>query len=138
MRMTEIVRIDAKGRVIFPMTVREALGLREGMYVMVIADLDRKEVSIIPFADPEARLMEFRVGFGDAPGALARVAKVLADANVDLLATESRTLHRGEAAEWSAIADVSKCKLDIKELKAKILKDGAAKSVEAREYPRTR
>lgn len=135
MRMTEIIRIDAKGRVTFPMSVREALGLREGMYVMAIADLDRKEVSIIPFADPEAKLVEFQVGFSDVPGALAKVAKVLADANVDLLATESRTLHRGEAAEWTAIADVSKCSCDLKGLQKRILKNGAAKSVEVR-HPR--
>lgn len=135
MRMTEIIRIDAKGRVTFPMSVREALGLREGMYVMAIADLDRKEVSIIPFADPEAKLVELQVGFSDAPGALAKVARVLADANVDLLATESRTLHRGEAAEWTAIADVSKCSCDLKELQKRILKNGAAKSVEV-QYPR--
>lgn len=135
MRMTEIIRIDAKGRVTFPMSVREALGLREGMYVMAIADLDRKEVSIIPFADPEAKLVELQVSFSDTPGALAKVAKVLAEANVDLLATESRTLHRGEAAEWTAIADVSKCNCDLKELQKRILKNGAAKSAEVH-YPR--
>lgn len=135
MRMTEIIRIDAKGRVTFPMSVREALGLREGMYVMAIADLDRKEVSIIPFADPEAKLVEFQVSFSDVPGALAKVAKVLADANVDLLASESRTLHRGEAAEWTAVADVSKCSCGLKELQKRILKNGAAKSVEV-QHPR--
>ena len=96
LRMSELIRLDSKGRVLIPQSVREALGFREGMYLMLIADLDRGEVLLTPFADPEARLMEFRIRLTDVPGALARVANVLADANVDLLHTESRTIRRGE------------------------------------------
>jgi len=136
LRMTEIVRVDAKGRIIIPIPIREALRFREGMYLMLTGDLDSKEVIITPFADPEAKLMEFRVGIKDVPGALARVAGVLADANVDLLSSESRTLRRGEAAEWLAIADVSKCACEMEALRKRVLKEGAAKSVEIREHLR--
>jgi len=133
MRMSEVIRIDAKGRVTVPMPIREAVGVREGMYVMLLADPDRKEILVVPFADPEAKLVEFRVKILDIPGALARIAKVLADAKVDLLSSESRTLRRGELAEWFAIADVSKCTCDLKEIQRKIVKNGAAKSVEMQE-----
>ena len=135
MRMSEIVRIDSRGRVTMPSSIRDAVRLSEGMYVMLIADLDNKQVRIIPFADPEAQLVEFRITFLDVPGALARAAAVLAEQGVDLLSTESRTLRRGETAEWFAITDVSKSKCKMEELREKILREGAAKDVEFRSFP---
>jgi len=135
MRMSEIVRIDSRGRVTMPSSIRDAVRLSEGMYVMLIADLDNQEVRIVPFADPEARLVEFHITFQDVPGALARAATVLAEQGVDLLSTESRTLRRGESAEWFAIADISKSKCKLEELKEKILREGAAKEVEFRSFP---
>jgi len=135
MRMSEIVRIDSRGRVTMPSSIRDAIRLSEGMYVMLIADLDNKEIRIVPFADPEAQLVEFRIKLRDAPGALARAATLLAEQGVDLLSTESRTLRRGESAEWFAIADVSKSKFKLEELREKILKEGAAKEVEFRTFP---
>jgi len=47
MRMSEIVRIDSRGRVTMPSSIRDAVRLSEGMYVMLIADLDNKEVRIV-------------------------------------------------------------------------------------------
>ena len=125
-RMSEIVRIDARGRVVMPSSIRDALGLREGMYVMLVADLERKDIRIVPFADPEAKLVELQITLRDAPGSLARVAAVLANNRVDLLSTESRTLKRGESAEWHAIADVSKCECKLDELRSRIKREGAA------------
>ncbi|MDH5634339.1 MAG: AbrB family transcriptional regulator, partial [Candidatus Bathyarchaeota archaeon] len=78
MRMTEIVRIDSRGRITMPSSLREAVKLSEGMYVMLIADLDEKEVRIVPFADPEAKLIELCITFSDMPGALAKAANILA------------------------------------------------------------
>jgi len=135
MRMSEVVRIDSRGRVTMPSSIRDGLRLSEGMYVMLIADLDKKEVRIVPFADPEAQLVEFRITLSDIPGALARAATILAEHGVDLLSTESRTLRRGESAEWLAIADISRCKCKLEELKQKAIKEGAAKEVEFRSFP---
>jgi AbrB family looped-hinge helix DNA binding protein len=135
MRMSEIVRIDSRGRVTMPASIREAVRLSEGMYVILIADLDKKEVRIVPFADPEAQLIEFRLTFADVPGVLAKAATVLAREGVDLLSSESRTLRRGESAEWFVIADVSKCKCKLQELERKVIEDGAAKTVKSRSFP---
>ncbi len=136
MRMSEIVRVDSRGRVTLPSSIREAVRLSEGMYVMLIADLDKKEVRIVPFAAPEARLVELHITFKDVLGALAGAAVVLAENGVDLLSSESRTLQRGGSAEWFAIADVSKCACKLEELKRKILKEGAAKVVEFQSFPK--
>jgi len=65
--MTEIVRVDSRGRITMPSTIRDAIKLSEGMYVMLIADLDKKELRIAPFADPEAKLVEVNITFSDAP-----------------------------------------------------------------------
>jgi AbrB family looped-hinge helix DNA binding protein len=135
MRISEIVRIDSRGRVVMPSTMRDALGLSEGMYIMIIADLDKKEARLIPFADPEARLTQFRMTIPDVPGALARAATFLAEHGVDLLSSESRTLHRGESAEWYVIADVSKCKCKLEELKQKIEKESVVKEMEYKGFP---
>lgn len=134
MRMSEVVRIDSRGRVTMPSSIRDAMRLSEGMYVMLIAHLDNKEVRIVPFADPEAKLIEFRITFSDFPGALAKAADVLAQNGVDLLSSESRTLRRGKSAEWIIIADVSKCKCKLKKLENKIVEEGAAKEVKVRSF----
>ena len=134
MRMTEIVRIDSRGRITMPSSLREAVRLSEGMYVMLIADLDEKEVRIVPFADPEAKLIEFCITFSDMPGALAKAANILARQGVDLLSSESRTLRRGKSAEWVVVADVSRCKCKLEELEQKIVAEGAAKEVKFRSY----
>lgn len=135
MRVFEIVRIDSRGRIILPSSIRDGTGLTKGMYTMLIADLDKKEVRITPFADPEAKLIEFSVELLDVPGALSRVATILAEHRVDLLSTESRTLRRGNSAEWHAIADVSKCSCGLQELKKKIEKGHIVKRVELRSFP---
>ena len=132
--MTEIVRIDSRGRVTMPSSLREAVRLSEGMYVMLIADLDEKEIRITPFADPEAKLVEFRIAFSDMPGALAKAANILARQGVDLLSSESRTLRRGKSAEWVVVADVSRCKCKLEELKQQIIEGGAAKELKFRSY----
>ena len=134
MRMTEIVRVDSRGRITMPSTIRDAIKLSEGMYVMLIADLDKKEIRIAPFADPEAKLVEVNITFSDAPGALAKAASILANQDVDLLSSESRTLRRGKSAEWIAIADVSRCKCTLNELEEKIITKGPAEKVQFRSY----
>ena len=134
MRMTEIVRIDSRGRVTMPSSLREAVRLSEGMYVMLIADLDEKDIRIAPFADPEAKLVELSITFSDMPGALAKAASVLADEGVDLLSSESRTLRRGKSAEWVVVADVSRCKCKLEELERQIIEGGAAKELNFRSY----
>jgi AbrB family looped-hinge helix DNA binding protein len=133
--MSEIVRIDSRGRVTMPSSIRDAVRLSEGMYVILIANLDKKEVRIIPFADPEAQLVEFRITFADVPGALAKAADILARQGVDLLSSESRTLRRGESAEWVVVADVSTCKCKLDELERKVVEEGAAKEVKFRSFP---
>ncbi|NHJ47548.1 MAG: ACT domain-containing protein [Asgard group archaeon] len=116
MRVVEIVRVDTRGRITLPSSLRDSFGVVEGMHVMLIGELDKYEIRILPFADPEAELIEIQITMIDKPGSLAEVAKILADHKIDLLTSQSRTLRRGRTAEWFFIADISNRTLDINEL----------------------
>jgi AbrB family looped-hinge helix DNA binding protein len=129
MRVSEIVKMDSKGRIILPSSIRDTLGLAEGMSFLLIAEPKSKEIRVLPFADHRAKLSELRVRLKDEPGALASVAGILASKGVDLLWSQSRTLRRGESAEWHAIMDVSKCPLEPEELKALVEREGKAEVV---------
>ncbi len=114
MRVVEIVRVDARGRITMPTSLRETIGIAEGMHVMLIGDLEKLEVRLLPFADPEADLYELHITLTDKPGSLAEMAAFLAENKIDLLSSQSRTLRRGKSAEWFLIVDMSK---SINELK---------------------
>ncbi len=129
MRVSEIVKMDSKGRILLPSSIRNTLGLAEGMSFLLIAEPKTKEIRVLPFADHGAKLSELRVRLRDEPGALANVAGILASKGVDLLWSQSRTLRRGESAEWHAIMDVSKCALDPEELRALLEREGRAKVI---------
>ncbi|MHA1156151.1 MAG: ACT domain-containing protein [Candidatus Heimdallarchaeota archaeon] len=116
MRVIEIVRVDARGRITMPTSLRETIGIAEGMHVMLIGDLENYEIRILPFADPEADLYELHITLTDKPGSLAEMAAYLAENKVDLLSSQSRTLRRGKPAEWFLIVDISKSRNDLKSI----------------------
>lgn len=130
MRVVEIVRVDTRGRITLPSSLRDTFSIAEGMQVMLIGDLERYEIRILPFADPEAELVEMQLTLIDKPGSLAEVAAILAEHKIDLLTSQSRTLRRGRTAEWFFIADISNRTKDIDKICAIINKtDSAEKAV---------
>ena len=130
MKLSKIVKLDSKGRILIPLSIRTGLGLSKGMYLMIHADLDEKKAHLTPFADPKAKLVNFKITILDAPGALAKVASILAEYGIDLLSSESRTLQRGKLAEWNAIGDISKCKINFNELKKALEKESLIKNIQ--------
>ncbi|MEM0017789.1 MAG: ACT domain-containing protein [Candidatus Korarchaeum sp.] len=116
----DFTTMDSKSRVTIPAKIRKLLGLSEGMKFIIIANTFRKEIKIIPIVELRANVYRLRIVMLDRPGVLARAASLLADENVDLLMTESRTIRRGELAEWVVMADLSNCKLDVSELVKRI------------------
>ena len=97
---------------------------------MIYANLDERKAQLIPFADPKAKLVNFKITISDSPGALAKAASILAKYGVDLLSSESRTLQRGKIAEWNAIGDISKCKLNFNELKGVLEREAEIKKIQ--------
>jgi len=111
MKLYEVVVVDSKSRIMIPSKVRDLLGLSSGSILMLIADTETREIKIIPLTDAESRVYQLRIVMLDKPGALAKVAQILANYGVDLLFTVSKTIRREEIAEWSIVADFSKSKV---------------------------
>ena len=131
----EIVRVDSKGRVTIPARMREELGLQEGTYAVIRLERNDRNVLVSLFAGAKARLVEIRLKIPDRPGALARAARTLSELNLDLMMSSSRTLKKGDAAEWVAIADISQSNKPIEDIKSKIIENRDANEVEIKELP---
>ena len=121
MRLTEIVRVDSKGRITIPMVIREALNIVEGMHLVLIADTDKREILVSPVVSPGALVYEMHIEIQDVPGALAQVTETLARYGVDQISTHCTSVKRGEIAECMIIADFSKANISAEELKEKLI-----------------
>jgi AbrB family looped-hinge helix DNA binding protein len=128
----EIMMVDSKGRITIPSYMREELGMREGAYAAVRINRDERGIVINLFAGAKARLVEIRMRIPDRPGSLARVARTLSELNVDLLSSTSRTLKKGELAEWAVIADFSQSNKSPEEIRKKVVENRDAIAVDVR------
>jgi AbrB family looped-hinge helix DNA binding protein len=131
----EIMRVDSKGRVTIPAHMREELGMKNGSYAAVRMDRDDRSVSVSLFAGVHARLVEMKLRIPDRPGALARAARTLSEMNIDLMTSSSRTLKKGDVAEWVVVADVGESGMTVDDIKRRILGNRDAITVEFKELP---
>jgi hypothetical protein len=106
----------------------------EGMYVMLRADVQNRQLHIIPFTTAEVNLVEFRITLGDKPGSLAKCATFLGDKEINLLASESKTVKEGKEAEWIVVADISKCKDNVREICKTLVNEKYAKEAVCRSF----
>ena len=107
MKIKEIVKVDSKGRITIPLTIREALDIREGMTVLLIADREKKEIIVSPIPE-RAKLVELTVRVEDRPGVLAEITRFLAEKGVDIIATRCIVIRRGELGECYMVVDLSR------------------------------
>ena len=112
----------------------DKVGIVEGMHVMINADVEKREIRIIPFTTAEVDLVEFKVTLADVPGSLAKCASFFSEHGINLLASESRTLQTGEIAEWIVVADISNCKDNVRGLCKKIVDEGYARDSICRSF----
>ena len=134
MELTDIVRVNEKGEIKVPNEIRDQIGIIEGMHVLLRADLDRREIVIVPFSAAEADLVEFKITLSDTLGALAKCATFLSENSINLVASEAKSIQRGEIAEWIVVADISKCKANVRELCEKLVNEGFAKNAICRSF----
>ncbi len=136
MKLKEITKVDSKGRITIPLVIREALDVREGMSIVIIANVEKKEIVLTPLPR-ESRLLEVMFEIVDRPGSLAEVTSELAKTGVDLVLTKCTTIKRGEVAECSIVIDISKSIIaSVKELEELLAKIEVVKLMRVREVMR--
>ncbi|MGB9785178.1 MAG: AbrB/MazE/SpoVT family DNA-binding domain-containing protein [Fervidicoccaceae archaeon] len=120
MKLTSIVKIDPKGRVTIPLYIREAMDVHEGKYLVIIADIEKKEIVLTPITRSAENIYEIRVELQDKPGALAEFSKLLSDMKLDVLLSKCSTVKRGEIGECSVVVEPLEPSIDIKSIEEKI------------------
>ena len=121
--MNSIIRLDTRGRLVIPNEFRESLDLKEGDSVLISLESKTNTITISPIYGEENSFVKLEIEFGDTPGCLAKIANKLAELNVDLIMTKSKSFERGTKARWDIVADISKTNFSIQQLKEELLKN---------------
>jgi AbrB family looped-hinge helix DNA binding protein len=103
----ETVKVDSKGRITIPASIRELFNIREGMYLLMVADKNTREIKLVPLPIA-AKLVRIRVLVEDKVGVLAELTNFLANLHVDIVSTKCVVLKREELGECEMIVDVSR------------------------------
>ncbi len=127
MKNSNITRVDSKGRILIPNHIRKDLNVSEGTEIIIMPD-NKGQMRMFPLI--KERTAKFRFLLSDLPGSLASIASVLAEYNINIIMSESRSLSRHNMAEWDIIADISECDGNLEKLKAALQKLPTIKSVE--------
>jgi AbrB family looped-hinge helix DNA binding protein len=112
-RLTGLVKVDSKGRITIPQTIRESLGIEAGMLVAMLADTEKKEIIVSPIMAENAKVVQIEVTMQDRPGALAKVTSKLSDLKVDIIANRCTSITRREEGECTFIVDMSQSSTDV-------------------------
>ncbi|MCI4459515.1 MAG: ACT domain-containing protein [Acidilobus sp.] len=112
-RLTGLVKVDSKGRITIPQTIRESLGIEAGMLVAMLADTEKKEIIVSPIMAENAKVVQIEVMMQDRPGALAKVTSKLSDLKVDIIANRCTSITRREEGECTFIVDISQSTTDV-------------------------
>ena len=116
-RLTSLVKVDSKGRITIPQTIRETLGIEAGMLVAMLADTEKKEIIVSPISTEGAKIVELDVTMVDKPGALAKVTEKLSELKVDIIANRCASITRKEEGECTFIVDISQAAVDVEGLR---------------------
>lgn len=111
MEIKEFVKVDSKGRITIPTALRLALGIREGMIVMLVAKLDRKILTLIPTkVDEDQRLVKLVAVIKDKLEALLNLLLRIREnlPQFDATSINCISIIRGEIAKCEFLATIPK------------------------------
>ncbi len=113
MKETEILKVDSRGRIVIPRSMRKALGLKENSHIMLISDSEENELRIIPLPFSEDQtFMRIKIIIADEPGALSQISKVFGELGLSLLYGQTVVIKKGKTAEWSVISPIPDMPVD--------------------------
>ena len=129
MKNSEILKMDSRGRIVIPRSMRQALGLKHNSQIMAISDSDSKEIKLIPlpFYSDEP-FIKIRILLKDVSGALAQIATIFGDMGISLLYGQTVVIKKGQQAEWTVISPVPE--IPIEDFVEKLKTEGDALAVE--------
>jgi len=128
MRNSNISKVDSKGRLLIPNHIRKDLGIETGTEIVIIPDGNKGEARILPLV--KEKTAKFRFLLTHVPDSLATVASLLAEYNINIVMSESRTIIKNKLAEWDVITDISECKERLEKIKDQLLRSSLVKDVE--------
>lgn len=130
MSIEETVKVDSKGRITIPAAIRELFDIREGMYLLMIADRNSKEIKLVPLP-VAARLVKLSVVLEDRVGVLAELTNFLASRNIDIISTKCVVLKREELGVCEMVVDISKSDVtDLRQIEDALKRLEPVKNVE--------
>ena len=131
MSVEETVKVDSKGRITIPAVIREMFNIREGMYLLMIADKNSKEIKLVPLPIA-AKLVKLSVVLEDRVGVIAELTNFLASRNIDIISTKCVVLKREELGACEMVVDINKSDIsDLKQIEEELRRLEPVKNVEA-------
>jgi AbrB family looped-hinge helix DNA binding protein len=131
MSVEETIKVDSKGRITIPAVIREMFNIREGMYLLMIADKNSKEIKLVPLPIA-AKLVKLSVVLEDRVGVIAELTNFLASRNIDIISTKCVVLKREELGACEMVVDISKSDIsDLKQIEEELRRLEPVKNVEA-------
>ena len=125
--MQNLIKIDSKGRILIPASVRKKLDIRVDSELVLIPGKDGKGVSMMPISDRNAA--KCKVEISDSMRGLSNVMEVMDLLNVGVLMSQSSNLTGNGTSEWTFILDTSKSESDIQKLEERLSALSCVKSV---------
>ncbi len=127
MRETNVAKIDSKGRILIPSSVRKYFKVSNGTEIILIPEHQRKELRMLPLVKGKSAKMRFTLT--DLPDSLANITNLLDMNNIGIITSESRTLSRN-LTEWNLVVDISQSNNGFDGLRDKLLSSKTIKTVE--------
>jgi len=126
--MESLVRVDSKGRMLIPSSMRKKLRINNGTELVLMHGKEDNLLRIMPLSN--GKIVKCSVSVSNSPGSLSSVMEMLEMLNAGVMMSESRKFMGKDVSEWTFILDVSKLSGQPEALEEKLSMLECVKSVD--------